>query len=43
MARTIRERLERTTNPVHRRNLEVLYRKTGRWVEGVIDPGAPAG
>jgi glycosyltransferase involved in cell wall biosynthesis/tetratricopeptide (TPR) repeat protein/predicted O-methyltransferase YrrM len=23
------------------RNLEVLYRKTGRWLEGVVDPNAP--
>jgi hypothetical protein len=28
-------------NEQARRNLEVLYRKTGRWVEGVIDPTAP--
>jgi hypothetical protein len=25
-------------NAQARHNLEVLYRKTGRWVEGVIDP-----
>jgi hypothetical protein len=24
-------------NDQARRNLEVLYRKTGRWVEGVLD------
>jgi thioredoxin-like negative regulator of GroEL len=24
-----------------KRNLEVLYRKTGRWIEGVIDPTEP--
>jgi hypothetical protein len=25
-------------NAQARHNLEVLYRRTGRWVEGVIDP-----
>jgi hypothetical protein len=28
-------------NDQAKRNLEVLYRKTGRWVEGVIDGAGP--
>ena len=30
-------------NEQAKRNLEVLYRKTGRWIEGVVDPTAPMG
>jgi hypothetical protein len=28
-------------NDQAKRNLEVLYRKTGRWIEGVIDGAGP--